>query len=491
MLATDISAARRSKSDKSIMSNENNCGTDDDTSEMPNLQTQDSPSGSPTAQSYLLDMTQMENGLSNLTLAHEIVMNRDFCFKQISPSKDSLEARVKEVVHRAFWDNLRDQMSLSPPNYHHAVLLLQEVKEILQSLLRPGHTRLRAELEEVLDPVLIRQQADHGALDLPRLSGYIMGTMASLCAPVRDPEIRKLREHTDPVDMLREMMRVLDLMKMDMVNFTVQTLRPHLLQQIVQYERAKFQELLDKNQVSLDNTTAWLQRAVLVASPDVSSTESPELKGPCFSPIAVLNRAYFLLLNWDPVQHQYPESVMMDRDRLEALGQTLQQLNLEAAVLLVASAQCGGAVLSARGFVSNVKRSIAALLEGCHQRGFDLQGALLAVGEQLHQQVAEVLRARGALSAGEKMLLKGQISGLAQEHNPIRSLIESRTQSFLLAVLGAPDSQRGPPVPPALEMVGTELKELAGAFRNIVNFNRSVFGPYYAPILRNLLRGRC
>lgn len=39
---------------------------------------------------------------------------------------------------------------------------------------------------------------------------------------------------------------MLGLMKVDMVNFTVQSLRPHLLQQSVQYERAKFQEILDK-----------------------------------------------------------------------------------------------------------------------------------------------------------------------------------------------------------------------------------------------------
>jgi hypothetical protein len=51
------------------------------------------------------------------------------------------------------------------------------------SLLLPGHVRLKAQVEEVLDLELIQQQADHGALDLQRLSGYIINTMASLCAP--------------------------------------------------------------------------------------------------------------------------------------------------------------------------------------------------------------------------------------------------------------------------------------------------------------------
>ncbi|KAG5835409.1 hypothetical protein ANANG_G00243670 [Anguilla anguilla] len=292
-------------------------------------------------------------------------------------------------------------------------------------------------------------------------------------------------------------MRVLGLMKVDMVNFTVQSLRPHLLQQAVQYERAKFQELLDKKQVSLDNTTAWLQRAVLGSSPVGSSSESPEqdvtkptVHSPSpVSPSAVLNRAYFLLLSWDPESQLYPESVLMDQARLEALGQKLHLLVLEAAVLLVTSTQCGGAVFSVPGFVGNLKQTITALLEGCHQSGFDQQGALLALGEQVYKQVHEALSAQGGvtLTPGVETLLKGQISGLAQDHNPVRSLIGSRVQSYLLAVLGAPDSQRGPAVPPALVVVAPELKELAGAFRSVVNFNRMVFGPHYSSILKKLL----
>lgn len=35
-------------------------------------------------------------------------------------------------------------------------------------------------------------------------------------------------------------------MKMDMVNFTIQSLRPHLQDRSIEYERKKFQELLDK-----------------------------------------------------------------------------------------------------------------------------------------------------------------------------------------------------------------------------------------------------
>lgn len=74
---------------------------------------------------------------------------------------------------------------------------------MLQSLLLPGHVRLRSQLDEVLDMELIQQEVDHGALDLHRLAGYIINTMASLCAPVRDSAVRALRDLKEPVELLR------------------------------------------------------------------------------------------------------------------------------------------------------------------------------------------------------------------------------------------------------------------------------------------------
>ncbi|KAG7251277.1 hypothetical protein CRUP_036885, partial [Coryphaenoides rupestris] len=117
---------------------------------------------------------------------------------------------------------------------------------MLQALLLPGHARLRSQVDQVLDPALLRQEAEHGALDLQGLAAFVTSTMAALCAPARDPEIRALRRLSDPVDLFREVLRVLELMKKDMVNFTLSSLRPHLLQQAVHYERTKFQQLLDQ-----------------------------------------------------------------------------------------------------------------------------------------------------------------------------------------------------------------------------------------------------
>lgn len=349
------------------MPNEREEASDESPNDLPCLEKLHSPTGSPPTAS-LSSLMELENSVSNLSLAHEIVVNRDFCFKPRSPPTDSLEGRVAEIVHRAFWDSLREQLSSDPPEFSHAVILLQEVKTLLESLLLPGHVRLRSQLDEVLDMELIRQEVNHGALDLHRLAGYVINTMGSLCAPVRDPEIRALRDLKDPVELFREIFRVLGLMKIDMVNFTVQTLRPHLMQQAVQYERAKFQQILDRHPASLDNTSAWLQAAASEEASAVSAqSEAPGSRSPV-SATAVLNRAYIRLLHWSPQDQKYPETVLMDRARLDPLGRRLQMLVLEASVLLLTSAQCGGSVFSLQGFVGKLRQSITALLEGSHTR---------------------------------------------------------------------------------------------------------------------------
>lgn len=351
------------------MPNEREEAADDSPTDLPCLEKLDSPTGSPPTAS-LSSLMELENCVSNLSLAHEIVVNGDLCFKPKSPPSDSLEGKVTEIVHRAFWDSLLEQLNSEPPDYNHAVLLLKEVKMMLQSLLLPGHIRLKSQLDEVLDMELIQQEVEHGALDLHRLAGYIIDTMALLCAPVRDPEVRALRDLQHPVELLRGIFRVLGLMKADMVNFTIQSLRPHLLQQAVQYERAKFQQILDKQPASLNNTTVWLQTAASQEASAMraqSDSPSPDSQGP-ISATAILNRAYVRLLHWDPQDQKYPETVLMDRARLDALAQRLLMLVLEASVLLLADAQHGGVVSSLQGFVGKLKRSVTALLEGSHTR---------------------------------------------------------------------------------------------------------------------------
>ncbi|ELU14255.1 hypothetical protein CAPTEDRAFT_97119, partial [Capitella teleta] len=156
----------------------------------------------------------------------------------------SIEKQVKDTMQKAFWDALREKLGEDPPDFSHAMVLLEEVKENLEEILLPQHTRVRAEIKEVIDLQLIEQQADAGTLDFHQYATFVVDMMAKLCAPARDEEVAKLREITEIVPLFQSIFRVLELLKMDMANFTIQQIRPYLQQQSVNYERTKFQQLL-------------------------------------------------------------------------------------------------------------------------------------------------------------------------------------------------------------------------------------------------------
>lgn len=125
----------------------------------------------------------------------------------------------------------------------------------------------------------------------------------------------------------------------------------------------------------------------------------------------------------------------------------------------------------------------------CCCREVELKEALVGLGEAVQQRVAEGLSSQGGatLPPESQDLLKGQISDLWKENHPVRTLIGERVQGFLRAMLQGGPVKRSPELPSPLGLVSAELAELGTAFGRIVHFNRTVFGPFYAPILRKLL----
>lgn len=84
-------------------------------------------------------------------------------------------------------------------------------------------------------------------------------------------------------------------------------------------------------------------------------------------------------------------------------------------------------------------------------------------------------------------ILKGQITELWRDSHPVRVITGERVQSFLQAMLQGGPPKSSPELASPLRLLAAELAELGKAFGQIVHYNRSVFGPFYAPILRRAL----
>lgn len=162
-----------------------------------------SPASSPPKMVTFDELMAAARNLSNLTLAHEIAVNANFCIKHEDHPQNSLAGTVKQIVHKAFWDHLESELNEDPPEYEHAIKLFEEIKEILLSFLTPGANRIQNQICEVLDTDLIRQQAEHNAVDIHGLANYIINTMGKLCAPIRDNDIKQLKATENIVELLR------------------------------------------------------------------------------------------------------------------------------------------------------------------------------------------------------------------------------------------------------------------------------------------------
>ncbi|XP_058660457.1 T-complex protein 11-like protein 2 isoform X4 [Ammospiza caudacuta] len=432
--------------------------------------------------------------LSNWTLAHEIAVNANFCIKQEDYPQNSFAGTVKQIVHKAFWDHLESELNEDPPEYKHAIKLFEEIKEILLSFLTPGANRIHNQICEVLDTDLIRQQAEHNAVDIPGLANYVINTMGKLCAPIRDNDIKQLKATDNIVELLRQIFHVLDLMKVDMANYTIKSLRPYLWHNLVDYERTKFQEILEETPSALNLTTEWIKESIEDELSSISD-ESSSCPGadssskPIISPTLVLNNGYLKLLQWDYCK-TIPETLITDEVRLQELREKLNQLKVIACVSLITNNMVGAAVVDVPDFTDHLKRISLPLLEGMNKKSFDLKEALNAIGIQICSIVNKSLSERGLPTLSEEMQsnLMGQIAHIVEKNNPVCSLIDKRIQLFMRSLLALPSFQKCmPTMPGGLSVIQREIEFLGSQYASIVNFNKKVYGPFYANILRKLL----
>lgn len=73
---------------------------------------------------------QAANGMRDMALVHQIVVDQDFKLKPIEPPPDSIQKKVKDTMQQAFWDILRNELQETPPNYTQALVLLEDIKKV-------------------------------------------------------------------------------------------------------------------------------------------------------------------------------------------------------------------------------------------------------------------------------------------------------------------------------------------------------------------------
>lgn len=246
-----------------------------------------------------------------MALAHEIAVNADFKLEPYEPPENSIEKIIKDTIHKAFWDVLREQLNSTPPIYGHAIQLLSEIKEMFEAILPSNNKRTLERINEILDETVIQQQAEQGVLDFKAYANFIIHIMSLACAPIRDEQVGKLKDIDDVVEIFRAIMETLSVMKLDMANNYLNAVRNDVVANTVEYERKKFKEYLEVVE-SLPATEAWLKRNHNIPAEGAAPTSAqPQSKDTIF-------KAYIELIDWTP-ENEFPEIMAMDKDRIRGL----------------------------------------------------------------------------------------------------------------------------------------------------------------------------
>lgn len=62
--------------------------------------------------------------MRDMALVHHIAVDDNFKLEPVEPEPNSLHKAVKETMHRAFWDLLRQQLDENPPCFEQVSTLI-------------------------------------------------------------------------------------------------------------------------------------------------------------------------------------------------------------------------------------------------------------------------------------------------------------------------------------------------------------------------------
>ena len=296
--------------------------------------------------------------------------------------------RVQRTMRDAYWDQATANFAVGGIERSAAALHnhLATLRAALAGMLPAGSASAR-QFDDAVDLDLIAQQLRRGILDVGQTLAGLLTIAAALCAPVRDAvvqalqrELQELRSAYDLraapmvapaaealVPLLRRVHALFDTLRLDMLQFHLESARPLLLAHGIAYERRRLRAELDAGQVSLHRTEAWLAAAVARVRERGAQSAAAQSTGgssaPAFAEV-IIDAILHLLASptpWTPTT--VPETWRRDLAHLHRLQILLEQTTVLAALLLLV--RTGFANLSANRQVCQIRNALDRLAKQC------------------------------------------------------------------------------------------------------------------------------
>ncbi|KXS12057.1 Tcp11-domain-containing protein [Gonapodya prolifera JEL478] len=423
-------------------------------------------------------------GMSNEALAHEVLLDPDFKLKP--PKRTDLEERIHLMTRKAFFDQVRDDFNSKI--FGHLLPLIKDIKEGLLSLVSEKGS-IHREIDASLDLVLIQQQVSRNSADIKRYILFVIEKMLQLCAPIRDQEIRNLRDvlDADAVGAIEGVLSTLEHMKLDLANYRLTELRPYLAKEAVTYERNKFAFALNRVDVTLERTRQWLNSAAqslqsVAASRNPEGIEVMPHTAIRFEDVFVEGLMTLVFSRTAVSRETVPETMLLDVERLFAFQNDAQAVTVIASLVML----CKNVVTELRTDETGVKilsKTISVLLDG------GAEGVTTDhLGLQVVSSMRSFLQSKGkSLSQEQEGVLKQMVEKTLSYRDAVFNLIARRIQEKVRQQLQTGMFPRQTLVSSGLDCVAEELEKLSRKIYMLGKHNKEVFSPYYDEIIRESL----
>lgn len=379
------------------------------------IQTQMDPGGQDAAQNFLsaaeqppitmeslaeLDMPRIIN---NPKLRHDVNFDRELSFR---PNLDGSKGRQKMRLAEEYWQALEAELFLynlvlkngmDPQQkeneaYWQGILgisqkrlakLFHAIRDILKTLVPDCDQK---SIEDRLDVDLIMRQILNAMFDLVDLGNWLAKVIKNHCAPMRDVEVDRMQDtirdsagEDKPLRLLvtgiRQLLTLLENMKLDVANHQIRHMRPLLVEDTVNFQRRYNAHRISMGKIDVQTSRSWLEREMeslttAESTPThVDALTSALLKGLIFT---------------DHFHSSYPPTFYLDPERLrlfrgEMHAQIYQAICKEI-LLEMAPKQASQADLA--DAAAALQHCVDTILSGCHGR----------LGTNVEYIAAEIMR---------------------------------------------------------------------------------------------------
>lgn len=411
----------------------------------------------------------------NRVVTHEIAINKEW--------KIDTEPKMamRDEIVSSITSNLQDGLDKGLGDVW-IPAMAEMIRERLLGLLTPGNS-LHNLIGEALDPEMVATQVKHGSFSYDNFFSFMNTILPQLCAPVRDPEVKALATNPseNPVQQLARLYFIIDIIRLDMLNFSLQRLAPAILKESSGYESRCFNQEMEGK--FPERALIWWANAVnrsieevMRRSPDTSLEHARKVTA---------NKVYMhglveLAVGTAPLDtDDLPETLLLDHSRLNRMRGDILRIVTVSSILLTAK--------------NLLRRDVRSLWKAEAQRMWELPMTSSPAA------FVSIVESRYALPPSTKQQLSSTISRLlsdardGQSTHPVMKVLLKKIKAHVLARLSAVSAEeRIRASTTATEVLGsgglpefvTRVGDMVTELQRVADVDREAHGDWYDKIAK-------